>query len=89
MQAAYDGPLGRKAFVRLHLAEHPACQIQWENCAGQSVDVHEWWARGMGGAIVPGDKATRQEQRFIAICRRCHGDLDLDLPRARREGWVR
>tara|TARA_S200002703_G_scaffold159912_1_gene175423 strand:+ start:427 stop:795 length:369 start_codon:yes stop_codon:yes gene_type:complete len=87
MEAAYSGSDGRRAFVAKYLDRWPICMVQWENCTGRSQDVHEWWARGIGGAIVPGDKADRQQQRFIAICRRCHGELDEQPDRAKEEGW--
>jgi hypothetical protein len=89
MEAAYAGKDGRRAFVAKMLADVGYCEVRWSNCTGLSVDVHEWMARGIGGAIVPGDKADRQGQRFVAICRRCHGDLDLQPARARAEGWMK
>ena len=87
MQTLYTDE--RIPFVKRLLKERPTCEVQWQDCTEASVDVHEYIARGIGGAIVPGDKADRQGQRFVAICRRCHGDLDLDLPRAREEGWIK
>ncbi len=87
MEATYAKKDGRRAFVAQLLGG--VCEVQWENCTGMAQDVHEWWARGMGGAIVPGDKADRQGQRFITVCRRCHGELDEQPKRAREEGWVR
>lgn len=89
MQAAYDGPDGRKAFVKWYLGIWRECKVQWENCTGKSEDVHEWWSRGTGGAIVPGPKEIRQGQRFIPVCRNCHGELDLQPERAKEQGWVR
>jgi len=87
MEATYAKKDGRRAFVAQLLGG--VCEVQWENCTGMAQDVHEWWARGMGGAIVPGDKAERQGQRFITLCRRCHGELDEQPKRAREEGWMR
>ena len=87
MQEIYDKPNGRKAFVASFLLENPNCQVKWENCQGSSQDVHEFIARGIGGVILPDDRAVAQGQRFIAICRSCHSDLDLQSRRAYEEGW--
>lgn len=89
MQAKYDGPNGRKAFVAGFLSEHPFCWVRWETCTGRSVDVHEAVPRGIGGDILPGPKAERQGQLFVAVCRECHTEIDLQSARARDEGWLR
>lgn len=88
-EAEYAGPNGRRAFVAAFLEANPNCMIDWQNCTGGAVDVHETIPRGIGGAIVPGDKADRQGQIFVSTCRRCHGQLDLEPKRARHEGWIR
>ena len=89
MEALYSGSGGRRAFVSVFLADNPRCQIRWENCTEGSVDVHEWHTRGTGGAIIPGDKADRQGQKFFAVCRRCHTQIDEEPRRAKEEGWLR
>lgn len=88
-EALYAGKDGRRKFVRLFLETHPLCEVGWEGCTTLSNDVHEWWRRGAGGAIVPGEKADRQGQRFVAVCRACHGELGLQPARAKREGWIK
>jgi hypothetical protein len=88
MKALYAGKDGRRMFVSVFLADNPYCEVKWEDCQQGSRDVHEVIPRGIGGAILPGEKADRQGQRFVAICRRCHGDLDLQKGRAKAEGWV-
>jgi hypothetical protein len=87
MQDIYNKPDGRKAFISVFLADNPNCQVKWEGCQEGSRDVHEFIARGIGGAILPGEQATRQGQRFIAICRSCHNALDNEPKRAYEEGW--
>ena len=86
---AYAGKDGRIAFRAMFIEANPHCMVAWEGCTAWTQDVHEWWSRGTGGAIVPGPKAERQGQRFIPICRRCHGELDLQPDRAKEQGWVR
>lgn len=88
-EALYAGDNGRRSFVAVFLADNPRCQIQWEHCTEGSQDVHEWWTRGTGGAIVPGDKADRQQQKFFAVCRRCHTQLDEQPKRAKLEGYMK
>lgn len=88
-EAEYAGPDGRRAFVAAFIEANPHCMVAWEGCTVYTQDVHEWWSRGTGGAIVPGEKADRQGQRFVAVCRHCHGELDLQPDRAKKEGWVR
>ena len=88
-QAEYSGPLGRIAFRAAFIGANPYCAVMWEGCTVWTQDVHEWWSRGTGGAIVPGEKADRQKQRFIPVCRHCHGELDLQPDRAKDQGWVR
>jgi hypothetical protein len=87
MQDIYNKPDGRKQFVAVFLADNPYCMVKWEGCQEGSRDVHEFIARGIGGVILPGDKAVAQGQRFIAICRSCHNELDLQSDRAYEEGW--
>lgn len=79
----------RRAFVKAFIEANPFCAVMWEDCTILTQDVHEWWSRGAGGAIVPGPKADIQGQRFIPICRRCHGELDLQPDRAKEQGWIR
>lgn len=88
MSAIYDGPGGRAAFVKAFLEMNPHCEVKWKGCTDWSKHVHEWWSRGTGGAIIPGDKADRQCQRFVAICPECHRELDTQPTRAKKEGWV-
>ena len=88
-EAEYSGIRGRRRFVALTLSEKPCCEVRWEHCQVSARDVHEVLARGLGGAIIPGDKADRQDQIFVAICRSCHMQLDLQPRRARLEGWTR
>ena len=88
-EAAYAGPEGRRAFVAAFIKANPYCAVMWEDCTVWTQDVHEWWSRGTGGAIVPGGKADQQKQRFIPICRRCHGELDLQADRAKEQGLVK
>ena len=87
--AAYAGKDGRRAFVKGYLKAWPVCQVNWEGCTAWTQDVHEWWSRGTGGAIVPGPKADIQGQQFIPVCRHCHDQLQLQPDRAKEEGWVR
>ena len=68
-EAEYSGPEGRRAFVKKFIEDNPYCRVSWEDCTVWTQDCHEWWSRGTGGAIVPGEKADRQKQRFIPICR--------------------
>ena len=75
--------------MKKFIEDNPWCWIRWEGCTTYTQDVHEWWSRGTGGAIVPGEKADRQKQRFIPICRHCHGELDLQPDRAKEQGWVK
>ena len=79
----------RVPFVKAFIKANPWCFVMWEDCTHYTQDVHEWWSRGTGGAIVPGEKADSQHQRFIPVCRRCHGELDLQPDRAKEQGWVK
>lgn len=88
MQTAYDGPDGRKAFVRIALYRAPFCQIHEKCSRDKSVDIHEKIPRSAGGAIVPGEKATEQGQIFFAVCRADH-DYIHDHPKwAKENGWL-
>lgn len=84
----------RRAFVKRFLREHPECQIQWHpDCTGIAVDCHEALRQGRGGASIPGPTASRQGQRFWAVCRLCHDALTnppsaLFQALAIEEGWV-
>ena len=88
MQAAYDGPDGRKAFVRIALYRAPLCQIHEKCSRDKSVDVHEKIPRSAMGAIVPGEKATEQGQIFFAVCRACHDYIHLHPKWAKEKGWL-
>lgn len=79
----------RIPFVKAFIKANPWCKVKWEGCTIWTQDVHEWWSRGTGGAILPGPKADIQGQRFIPVCRHCHGELDLQPERAKEKGWVR
>ena len=83
----------RRKFVAKMLAEHPVCIVSWDNCTVRTVDVHEAFRRGKGGAIVPGERADRQKQRFYTVCRNCHDQLTnptaLERLVAVEEGWIK
>ena len=83
----------RRKFVKLMLREHPVCIVSWDNCTVRTVDVHEAFRRGRGGAIVPGEKADKQKQRFYTVCRNCHDQLTnptaLERLVAVEEGWIK
>ena len=83
----------RRKFVKLMLREHPVCIVSWDNCTVRTVDVHEAFRRGRGGAFVPGDVADRQKQRFYTVCRNCHNQLTnptaLERLVAVEEGWIK
>jgi len=82
----------RRKFVAEFLADNPVCEISWDNCTVRSIDVHEALPRSAGGAIVPGEQAGRQGQRFVAVCRMCHGQLTnptaLERLAAIEAGWL-
>ena len=72
-QALYAGPHGRRAFVAELLYNAPYCVAKWPGvCTELATDVHEFIPRGRRGAILPGEIAQRQGQRFIPVCRACH-----------------
>jgi hypothetical protein len=89
MKAQYEGAFGRRMFVSVFLADNRDCEIKWSNCQEVSRDVHEVIPRGKGGAILPGEKADRQGQRFVATCRQCHSELDLHPKLAYEQGWLK
>jgi len=82
----------RRKFVAEFLADNPVCEISWDNCTVRSIDVHEALPRSAGGAIVPGEQADRQDQRFVAVCRMCHSQLSsptaLERLAAIEAGWL-
>ena len=87
-KAAAREYVARRAFVAALLAERPACEAGLPGCALRSVDVHEYLARGRGGAITPGPKADAQGQRFFALCRSCHSYISDNTAEGRRLGLV-
>jgi len=82
----------RRKFVAEFLADNPVCEISWDNCTVRSIDVHEALPRSAGGAIVPGEQADMQGQRFVSVCRMCHGQLTnptaLERLAAIEAGWL-
>jgi len=82
----------RRNFVAEFLADNPVCEISWDNCTVRSIDVHEALPRSAGGAIVPGEQADMQGQRFVSVCRMCHGQLTnptaLERLAAIEAGWL-
>ena len=82
----------RRKFVAEFLADNPVCEISWDNCTTRSIDVHEALPRSAGGAIVPGEQADTQGQRFVSVCRRCHEQLTnpttLERLAAIEAGWL-
>jgi len=82
----------RRKFVAEFLADNPVCEISWDNCTTRSIDVHEALPRSAGGAIVPGEQADRQGQRFVSVCRMCHEQLTnptaLERLAAIEAGWL-
>lgn len=78
---------GRIEFRAAFLVLYPHCMVRWGGCRAVAQDVHEIIARGIGGSILPDEKAVRQKQRFAAVCRHCHDELDRQTGRARAEGW--
>ena len=82
----------RRKFVAEFLADNPVCEISWDNCTTRSIDVHEALPRSAGGAIVPGEQADRQGQRFVSVCRMCHEQLTnpttLERLAATEAGWL-
>ena len=82
----------RRAFVADMLEKYPVCIVSWENCTVRTVDVHEAFRRGKGGAIVPGEKADEQKQVFWSVCRNCHEQLTnpsrLERLAAIEAGWI-
>ena len=88
MQAIYDGPDGRRAFVRARLTAQPFCEAGLpRRCQGRSVDVHEAIPRSAGGAIVPGPKADEQGQEFFALCRNCDDHITVNPLWAKESGY--
>lgn len=64
------------------LAEHPECQIQWDDdCTGHAVDVHELLSRGRGGSIT--DRAN-----CVTGCRHCHDKVTQNPAEAETRGWL-
>ena len=57
-----------------------------ESC--QAEGVHEVIKRSHGGAIVPGEKATAQGQRFIAACHRDNQRVEDHPAWARERGFA-
>jgi hypothetical protein len=82
----------RRAFVADMLERFPVCPVSWENCTVRTVDVHEALPRSAAGAIVPGEKATAQGQKFWALCRPCHSQITnptaLERMVAIEAGWL-
>ena len=82
----------RRKFVAEFLADNPVCEISWDNCTTRSIDVHEALPRSAGGAIVPGEQADMQGQRFVSVCRMCHEQLTnptaLERLAAIEAGWL-
>jgi len=78
----------RAQFVGDLIATHPRCQIGSPVCSGGSTTVHEALKRSHGGAIVPGDKATRQGQNFFPCCRACNGYVEDHPSWAAEKGFV-
>ena len=85
MEAAYAGPTGRRAFNR---TLPPECAINSPVCWGGARTWHEVIKRSHGGAIVPGEKATAQGQRFVAACHPCNGYLEDHPAWAREKGFA-
>lgn len=93
-EAAYSGPLGRRAFVKAYLEQWQYCVVGLQNketaslCTGDSKDVHEKISRSALGAIVPGEKATQQGQVFFTVCRACHDFLHSHPKWAKEQGFL-
>jgi hypothetical protein len=64
------------------LAEHPECQIQWDDgCTRQAVDVHELLSRGRGGSIVA-------RENCVTGCRHCHDKVTQNPAGAEKRGFL-
>lgn len=87
-RADYAGSAGRAAFVASTLGARPRCEIGSVLCAGAAIDVHESILRSRGGAIVKGEKADAQGQRFFTVCRDCHNWLHRNRELAEVRGWL-
>ena len=54
------------------LAERPNCELRSPVCTGRAQAIDEALKRSAGGAIVPGELAGEQNQRFYAACNPCN-----------------
>lgn len=79
--------VARAAFVAEFLAVHSRCQARFAGCWGRATTVNEYIRRSHLGAIVPGEKADAQGQRWHALCTPCHDFLTVHPAFARADGW--
>lgn len=76
------------AWRRVFLSENTECQLGAPGCTKIANEVHHVLKLSHGGAMVPGAKADRQGQRFMASCRYCNRYVEDYPAEALKRGWV-
>ena len=73
----------RKKFAKKYLAEHPICEIRWDQgCWYKANEVHEPLTRARGGSIL-------SEENSLAVCRYCHVETHAHPAEATERGFLR
>ena len=85
MKRRYTGPAARTLD-----ALRERCDLRCERCAipffgTNAGDPHHRRPRGMGGSK---DNGTNRLANLVALCRRCHDDIESNRARALVEGWL-
>lgn len=62
----------RREFTSAMLLVRPNCELRSPVCTGRSQAIDEALKRSAGGAIIPGQLAEAQGQRFYAACHPCN-----------------
>jgi hypothetical protein len=85
MQRFYEEE--RIPFVIEFLADHPLCEIRWDDgCQGIAVDVDEIKLRSRERILVP---KNRDFSNFQSTCRHCHIQKTSNPAEAKRRGLTR